>query len=163
MAFTSRKSIHGRQLAISSTGGIISAAGSTGNENSTAFNMAAQMWGKALFQTVSSHGAIISNAGITVISSNSTEGITFDIAAPVQGIHKELHIECSATGLKIETTGPAIVFHSSLGIGATVGSTVLALSSSAIGLAGNITLRGISTIKWAVTSVAGAGILWTSS
>ncbi len=163
MAFTSRKSIHGRQLAISSTGGIISAAGSTGNENSTAFNMAAQMWGKALFQTVSTSGADISNSGVTIISSDSTSGITFDLLAPAQGISKELHIQCSATLLKIETTAASIVFHSSLGIGATVGSTILSLSSSAIGLAGNITLRGVSTTKWAVTSVAGAGILWTSS
>ncbi len=90
--FKQRVSIHGRRMGISSTGGWISADKATG-AGSTLFDMAAQMWGKAMVETVSAAGGTISNSGITIISSASTAGAAFVMSAPIPGIHKEIHFQ----------------------------------------------------------------------
>lgn len=152
MAFQMRTSIHGRRLGLSSTGGIVNSLDASG-KNSTAFEQAAQMWGAALVETVSSAGASISNSGVTIISSDSTSGTSpFFVAAPIAGIHKEIHIQTPATALALNTTAVSIFFNSSLAEGSSGGSTTLTIAGTAAGIAGVITLRGLSTTQWGVVS-----------
>lgn len=154
MAFNMRTSIRGRRLGISSSGAIINAYGSTGNE-STAYNMAAQMWGPAMFQTVSSAGATISNTGITVISTDSTSGTTpFILAAPSKGIEKEIHIHTSATALALNTNSTSSIFQTTLSYGAALGSTTLTIAGVAAGTAGTIILRALTDSAWALKSAS---------
>lgn len=151
--FTSRTSIHGRNMAISATGGFITARDSTGG-GSTAFDMAAQMWGKAMVETVSSAGASISNVGLTIVSTDSTSGASFTVTVPVIGVSKEIHFETSATAHTFNTTGTNILFGTSASVASTLGSTTLSISSSAAGISGTIVLRGLSATKWQIVSHA---------
>jgi hypothetical protein len=157
MAFTQRKSIHGRQLGISSTGGIISAV-----EGSTVHGMAAQMWGETMLETISSAGAAVRNYGITVISSGSTSGTTpFLVGTPAAGVDKQIFLQTSATLIHLNTTSTAIWFNSTSAIGASGGSTVLiAANAAAAGLGGeSLVLKGLSATVWQVQSMT-AG--WSS-
>ena len=111
MAFTNRKSIHGRQLALSSTGGIISSAKLSGTHNSTTYDMAAQMWGAAMVTNITSTGgATLTNAGVDTIATTATAA-TFLIAAPVAGVSKEIYVTSSAStsthAMSLVKWGPA--------------------------------------------------------
>lgn len=147
MAFNIRTSKHGRQMAISSSGGWVSAFNSTGRM-STAVELAAQMWGPAMHNNVSSTVAsTIGNVGITTMTSGSATAITgFEIIAPVQGGYKEIHIDTSASEISFGGTSTAIIFAST--IVTANGSTMFVSAANAAGTV--ITLRGMSTAQWAI-------------
>ena len=146
MAFTMQKSIHGRRLGISSTGGIVSAVNSTGGQ-STAVIAAAQMWGDASIQnTTSTGGATLGNSGQSVINTTAAAP-TFLIAAPVAGVSKEIYIISSASTITFGGTSTSQVFMK-IGGGA-AGSTTLTLTD--VSLAGaSLYLRGLSATQWGV-------------
>lgn len=153
---TMRKSLHGREVGIASTGGLVFGIDSTGG-GSTAYTLFAQMWGQALLETVSSNGATISNSGVTVISSDSTSGASFTVSAPAVGVEKEIYLETAATALTLDTSATTIYFNSSVATAAAGGSTTLSLAAATIG--GSLTLRGLSATVWGIRSnVAG----WSS-
>lgn len=149
--FQKQHSIYGRILGVSSTGGIISNVTSTGGRGSTAFDMALQGWGKALFETLSSDGSNIANAGISIFSTDSTSGSTHTLLAPVQGVHKEIHFHTSATAIGIDTTG-GITINTTLAEAAGGGSTSVTIVGAAAGIGGCLTLRGLSSTYWSVIS-----------
>ena len=145
-------SIHGRRLGLSSSGGIVSDRGSTGG-GSTDFVMAAQMWGTAMVETVSSAGATVNNAGVTIISSDSTAGTTpYIVQAPVAGLSKEIFITTTATAIAFNTNATTVFFNSTLGETAAGGSTTLSVTGPATGIAGSIVLRGLNATQWAIMS-----------
>ena len=150
MAFTMRTSIHGRRLGISSTGAVITGVDSTGG-GSTAFDMAAQMWGPAMFETVASEGNI-TNTGVSVVSSGSTNGSTMILLAPVQGVYKEIHFQTSATSMGLDTTG-GVTINSSSAEAAGGGSTSFTISGTgSAGIGGALTLRGVSSTYWRIVA-----------
>ena len=141
-----QKSIWGRKLGISTTGGIISAVGATGRD-STDFDMTAQMWGVGMIATVTSTiASTLTNYGLVSLTSGSATAITgFDVAAPVAGLMKEIHIATSASEISFNGTSTAILF----GPTAEGGGSTLFLSAA--NLAGTtIILRGLSATQWAV-------------
>ena len=146
MPFTKLHSVYGRILGISSTRGIVQAVNSTGGA-STAFTMAAQMWGDAMVDAITSTVvSTLSNFGFTSLSSGTATAITFEIAAPVLGVSKEIYIDTSASEATFGGTSTAIVFTS---VAQSAGSSMF---FSAINLAGvGISLRGMSTARWAVS------------
>lgn len=150
--FTKLHSIYGRMLGISSTRGIIQAVTSTGGANSTAFDMAAQMWGPALFQTVSTASDVISNVGVTIVSTDSVSGSSMAVAAPVQGVYKEIAFQTSATATVLHTTATTIKFNSTLAEAAAGGSTTLTIAGGALGTGGTLVLRGLSSTVWQIVS-----------
>ena len=87
MAFSMLHSILGRRVGVSSSGGIVSGFGSTGN-HSTAFGMAAQMWGDALVNSHTSSGDVLRNSGVSIVAPASATASTFLISAPVKGVLK---------------------------------------------------------------------------
>ena len=147
--FTQRVSLHGRRLGLSSSGGLvaISSAGSTAGAN-----VAAQMWGSGAIETVSANAATIRNSGVTIVSTDSTSGATFDVSAPVAGVHKEIHFQTSATALTLNTTATTIKFNSTLAEAAAGGSTLLNIVGAAAGTAGSLILRGLSATAWSIAS-----------
>lgn len=153
--FTIRKSIFGRILGISSTGGLVMGVKATNTTlaGSSDVSMAAQMWGPGMVETISASSATISNYGITIISSDSTAGAAYYIKAPVQGVDKQIHVFTSATAVSINTTATSIKFNTTLaalGIGG--GSTILNVTGPATGTFGAIRLVGLSTTVWSVAS-----------
>ena len=144
-----RTSIHGRRLGLSSTGGIIQGLTSTGG-GSSEFNLHTQMWGSAMVETVSSAGAVMSNSGVSIVSSNSTSGASFAVAAPVSGVYKEIHFQTPATAHTLGTTSTTIWFNSTLGEAAAGGSTTLTVAGSTLGIGGSLVLRGLSASVWSI-------------
>lgn len=147
-AFTKLHSVYGRVLGISSTRGIVQAVGSTGGA-STAFIMAAQMWGDAMTVAVTSTiASTLTNFGFTSVSSGTSTALTgFEIAAPVVGVSKEIYIDTSASEATFGGTSTAIVFTS---VAQGAGSSMF---FSAINLAGvGFRMTGISTARWAVAA-----------
>lgn len=160
MAFVMQVSRHGRRLGISTTGGIVSGVKQAGGL-STAIEMAAQMWGPAMFETVSSQGDTLTNSGISIISSDSTSGTSpFFVSAPVQGVYKEIHFQTPATETVFNTSASTIFFNTTLAYGAAAGSTTVTVDGAASGTAGYLVLRGLSTTVWAV---AGGTVVPTTS
>jgi len=151
--FTMRKSLFGRTIGISSSGGLITFVQKDGTKNSSAADIALQGWGKGMFETVSSAGSVMSNCGVTIISTDSTSGTSpIFLGAPVQGVKKEIFLETSATLITFNTTATTIVVGTTTGVASTGGSTALSVSSSAVGISGAIVLRGRSSTKWAIES-----------
>jgi hypothetical protein len=106
-------------------------------------------------ETVSTDGTVMSGVGISVISSDSTSGITLNLGTPAVGVGKEVHFQTSATALALNTTATTIFFQNSSGaIAASGGSTVLNVSSSAVVIAGAMNLRGLSATVWRVTNAS---------
>jgi len=147
-------SIKGRRLGLTSTGGIAQYLNSTGG-GSTVIGQQAQMWGTALVQTVSAAAAVITNSGITIVSSDTTSGdstLPMFVAAPVAGVYKEIHFQTAATEVALNTTSTTIFFNSTLAEAAAGGSTTLSISGSTLGIGGAIVLRGLSATVWGVVS-----------
>ena len=149
MAFTMRTSIHGRRLGLSSTGGIITGSKPSG-AGSTLIEMAAQMWGPGIQESIAAATAVAStlvNYGISTISSASATAIAFEVARPEIGVYKEIHIDTSASEISMGGTSTAIIFASTVAVAAA--STAF---FSRANLAGTvITLRGKSTAEWIFT------------
>jgi hypothetical protein len=149
MAFVMQKSVHGRKLAVSSSGGIVSAVGATGNDSAT-IGGAAQMWGSNFLETVSSAGTSLMNCGVSVISSDSTSGASFSLGTPEAGLYKEIHLQTAATALTLAAPSSTVYINSSLATAAAGGSTSVALAGATLG--GSIALRGLSATVWGIVS-----------
>ena len=154
MPFTKLHSVYGRMLGISSTRGIVAATNSSGAA-STAFVMAAQMWGDAMVQTVSSGGASIINSGVTIVSTDSTSGMAaLVLSPPVAGLSKEIIFQGSATALSLDTSATTILFQTSgSSLTGILGTTTISLDGDAnrLQIGGHtLTLRGLSGTVWAV-------------
>lgn len=146
-------SIHGRRLALSSTGAIVDSEGygsvmkSTADvvQNSTAL-MFSQVGVNPQSGVSSSVASTLTSYGWEPISSGTATAISFEIAAPVAGVSKEIFIGTSASEATFGSPTTAIVFKPAI---AGVGSSMF---FSAVNLAGTtIVLRGVSTSQWAVT------------
>lgn len=150
-AFTIRKSIHGRLLALSSTGGIVSAAspGSTSGTHLTdgGVNACAQMWGPGMFTQATGPGVTINNYGITQITTDSTAGSTWFVAAPVKGVYKTINLISTSSGTLSANTAGVVFVTNTL-----AGSSVLGLNST-IGAMISVGLQGMSTLRWFVTGL----------
>lgn len=156
--FTIRKSIFGRILGVSSTGGIVTSANSTGKLSSSDVTMSAQMWGPGMFQSIGAGATLtkITNCGVTYFTSDTTAAAAYNIAAPVKGVWKQIVTTTSSTLITINTTAPAIIFQSpstlGLTLGATVGSTVINLGTAGgTGTCCSFRMVGLSTTQWFVT------------
>ena len=140
------RSIHGRQLGFTSTGGIGSYRDSSGGETSTV--QLAQMWGAGMIETISSGGADLKNSGLSVISSDSTSGMAaLNLAAPEAGVSKEIFCVTSASALSIETTAAGILFY---GSSVATGSSVQTFAAANLRGA-YLTLRGVNSTSWMIT------------
>jgi hypothetical protein len=160
MAYNRLTSIHGRRLALSSTGAIVdkNAYGalmkdSTGQirSSSTALSFVGVMTldGQNLnaqSAVAASVGSTFTNYGRQLLSSASATAMTaHEIAAPVAGILKEIEIRTSGTEFTLGGTATSIIFQPANNA---AGSS---LFISRVKLAGTtIRLRGISTTEWSV-------------
>lgn len=161
MAFVRAKSVHGRELGLTSTGGLVSAYGSTGRLTGS-FDAIAVMtdstWARLTpfrepLVAASSSGATLSNSGVSLLSSATATARTFSIAAPVAGVYKEIISQASASSLIFSATSTAQTFYTSSGV--RTGTTSLTLISEPAGdgtFGNSIALRGVSATRWAVIS-----------
>ena len=151
-----RKSLHGRQLAFSSSGHLI---GST--EGSTGFPpayMARDSTGAILgphyerLTAASSSAATLTGEGVAILSSATATSRNFTVPAPVAGIGLEILSQASATTILFETTDATIVFHDSTFLSTGSSALTIATVSTDGGLYGAaVMLRGGSTLKWHIT------------
>ncbi len=147
--FNIRKSIFGRQLGITSTGGLAMAVPTTKPTlgGSSDISMVAQMWGPGMFSQATAPGAVINNHGITVITTDSTAGSTWFVAAPVRGVQKTINLVSTSSGTLSANVGGVVFVTNTL-----AGSSVLGLNST-IGAMISVGLQGLSTARWLVTSL----------
>ena len=142
MAFLPRTSIHGRRLAITSTGGLGSlSSGST----EIKLDQVAQMWGPGLKSVASASEVEMNNFGITSLTAASATAQNYTILAPVEGVHKDIHIETSASEITLNGATTDIVFQSTF---AGVGSSMFL--TSALLAVKTVSLLGMSTARWAI-------------
>lgn len=135
-------SIHGRRIAMSATGAIVDKNGygavmadATGVLQTTL---------RSAVEYISSSGAVLSAVGMSVFSSGTATAQTYTISAPSSGQEKQIFSLTSASVLTIETTAASITF-------VTTGASSSALTFGGAGVFGeSVTLRGISTTRWAV-------------
>ena len=161
MPFTRRKSIHGRQLAFSSSGGLI---GST--EGSTDFTYAfitrdstgalLSPHDEAVVTTTSTGGATLTFGGVLAINSSAVNP-SFLITAPRAGQGMEIYfVSTVSTTISFGGTSTSQVFQK-LG-GVSVGATIITFDSAAP--SGNsFILRGLSTTKFGF--LPGSTAAWT--
>lgn len=154
--FTMRKSIFGRLLGISSTGGLVMGVKSTGLTlgGSTDIDRSAQMWGPGMVQSIAAGATAtkIRNSGITYFTTGSSAAAVYSMEAPVRGLHKQLVFQLSSTLVTINTTDVAILFQaSSASLSSTAGSTALVVTSSD-GVNSAAYLVGLSTTQWQLVS-----------
>lgn len=148
---------HGRRFGLNSTGAVVikdvngiyaSVVKSTADvvQNSTAL-LFSQL-GISLQADVSSTvGSTFTNFGVQTLTSGTATAISFEIAAPVAGVHKELYIETSASEMTLGSTSTAVVFQpASAGEGSTMFLSAANLSGT------NLVLRGVSATQWSLLS-----------
>jgi len=160
MAYNRLTSIHGRRLALSSTGAIVDKNGygslmkdSTGGikSSSTAlsFNGVFSVAGNTLDANASvaaSVGSTFTNYGRQLLATASATAMTaHEISAPVAGIEKEINIRTSGSEFTLGGTATSIIFQPAA-VGA--GSSMFVSGATVAGR--TIRLRGISTTEWAV-------------
>lgn len=153
--FPIRKSVFGRTLAISSSGGIVSAVTSTGGFGSSDCGLSAQMWGPSLVQTIgaASTGTLVSNCGVTQFTTGSSAAAAYTIDSPVKGVRKTLIFNLVSTAIYLNTGAANTIFHISSGhTSSTLGSTVIAVKSSD-GVYTACDMVGLSTLSWYVTNL----------
>ncbi len=145
--FNIRKSIFGRQLGITSTGGLAMAVPTTKPTlgGSSDVSLVAQMWGPGMLNTATSTNATINNYGVTRVSSAAAAPLALTVLAPAAGVQKEIYLTTTSSGT-LNTTSTLIKFVGSL----SGGSTILSFLST--GTVGQLIMRGMSTTEWAVTA-----------
>lgn len=150
--FNVRRSIYGRILGISSSGGIVSGVRSTGITPSSDINLSAQMWGPGMVQTIAAGATLtkISNSGVTYFTTGSSAAALYSMDAPVKGCFKWLVFSLASTLVTINTTATTILFQRSTSSNAAgAGSSAVAVTSSD-GVYTTAALVGLSTTQWAV-------------
>lgn len=152
--FTPRKSLFGRQLGISSTGGLCMGIKASATDfkigGSTDINLCAQMWGPGMYTRATAAGAVITNYGFTQVTTDAAAGSTWFLAAPVRGVEKRIFFVTTSSGT-LTTTSTLISFL----LNGFAGSTVINVNSTL----GNITglnFVGLSTTQWLVAGRFGS-------
>ena len=165
MPYSRRTSIHGRRLALSSTGALVDAnaygalmKNSTGaiQSSSTLLTYVGEVEVAghrivAQSAVASSVASTLTNYGFQSLSSASATAMTaFEIAAPVAGTSKEIYIDTSASEFSLGGTATDVIFASTL-VTANVSTLFASSAAAGGGLADTvIILRGISTTQWAI-------------
>ena len=147
MAFTKLHSIYGRILGVSSTFGIVSGAKADGSPGSTAFTMAAQMWGQGMISNISSGGTLVAS-GVNILSSAAAAVLTYTMPAPVAGVQTEIISDTSSSQITIQTTDVSINFNSSGG----TSSTTVTINRAAGTKGESFIVRGLSDTRWQLVS-----------
>lgn len=150
--FNIRKSIFGRQLGITSTGGLAMAVPTTKAtlSGSSDVSLVAQMWGPGMFQAIGAGATTtrVVNFGITHFT-NSSAAALYTMDAPVKGVEKKVIADTSSTLITLNTTATTILFFCSTTSFA--GSTALVFGTSDGGHNG-VYMVGLSTLRWEVIS-----------
>lgn len=154
--FIQRKSLHGRMLGISSSGGLVMSVKTTSANlaASSDINMAAQMWGPGMIQTIGAGATAtrILNSGLTYFTTGSSAAALYSMAAPAAGVVKTLVFQLASTLLTLNTTATTILFQTSTAhLSSTAGSSALTVTSSD-GVGTAATLVGLSTTQWLLLS-----------
>ena len=155
-------SLHGKQVGLTSSGGLIFEPTTSSGYNHAAeissagvFNSSVSAFGstvgeitiqkvKTVVETVSSSAATMVGYGMSIISSDVINVSVLKLSAPETGMLKEIFCDSSASTVSLNTTSSDITFATS------VGSSVLALDDAG-GIRGKtLTLRGLSATRWAI-------------
>lgn len=150
--FIQRKSLFGRMLGISSSGGLVMSVKTTAVNlaASSDINLAAQMWGPGMFTQATAAGALIANHGFTQVTTASTAGSTWFVAAPTRGVEKRIFFVTTSSGT-LTTTSTLISFL----LNGLAGSTVVNVNST-LGNITSLALVGLSTTQWLVAGRSGS-------
>ena len=154
--FVSRTSIHGRRLGISSSGGLVTCYGSTGNQSTGYVAVAIMrdttgtMMGphdEPVVTTTSTGGDTVLTFGGVLAINSTVAAPTWLISAPTAGRLMEIYVISSASAIVFGGTSTSQVFMK-VG-GGSPGSTTLTLTD--VNLAGHsLKLRGLSATKFGV-------------
>lgn len=153
MAYVLRTSIHGRRIGLSSTGGIVTAYGSTGNM-STAIQAVALMRdvNNVLrgphYEPITSHsssGATMLE-GINYIASATAASYDFSMTAPASGLVARIAVAASSTTITFSGSATTVLFGST----AIGGSTSLTMENPGGCQGMHLTLAAVSSARWAV-------------
>lgn len=141
--YTRLTSIHGRRIAMSATGAIVdkNGFGAVMADSSGVL----QTITKSAVELISSSGAALVAYGMSYFSSATSTSRNFTLAAPSSGQEKVVFSLSSATTILLETTATGIFFVST---GAS--STAMTFSAGGGAFGETITLRGLSSTRWAV-------------
>jgi len=152
--FTIRKSLFGRLLGISSTGGLVMGVSSTGGvgAGSSDVAMAAQMWGPEMQTTITSSIAQLTNSGVSIVSSAVPVGSPLGIAAPVTGVNKTVVFNTPSSSMTLGATAAGFLFQTTASFLAASGSSILTILGSTLGINGSLTLVGRSSAVWQLTA-----------
>jgi len=141
--FTRLTGIHGRRIAMNSTGAIVdkNGFGALMVDSSGVLQMVV----KSAVELISSSGAELVAHGMSYFSSGTATSRNFTIKAPSSGLEKFIFSLSSATTILMETTGATITFY-------TTGTSSSALTFSIGGGAYGETIHmmGLSATRWAV-------------
>lgn len=148
--FIQRKSLWGRMFGISSSGGLVMSVKTTSANlaASSDINMAAQMWGPGMFTQATGTGVTIPNHGFTQVTTGSTAGSTWFLAAPVRNVSKTISFVTTSSGTLVPVSGTILV-------NGQAGSTTVNINST-LGFVTTLALVGLSTAQWLVTARSGS-------
>ena len=142
--FSRLTSIHGRRIAMSATGAIVDKNGFGAVMADASGVIQSAM--KSVVEAISSSGAVLAAKGMSYLSSGTATARNFTISAPSSGQYKEIFSLSSASVITLETTATGIFFVST-------GTSSTALTFGGANVFGeSVTLRGLSSTRWAVLS-----------
>ena len=140
--FTRLTSIHGRRIAMNSTGAIVDKNG-YGALMVDASGVL-QMVVKSAVELISSSGAVLVAHGMSYLSTGTATDRSFTISAPSSGLEKFIFSLSSASTILIETTAASILF-------VTTGASSSAITFSGANMHGEVVhMMGLSATRWAV-------------
>lgn len=141
--FTRLTSIHGRRIAMSSTGAIVdkNGFGAVMADSSGVLQTPIRSYTEA----ISSSGASLSATGVSYFSSGTATAQNFTLVAPSSGQFKEIISFSSATTITLETTGSTITF-----VSTGTSSSALTFSGASGQFGQTVRLRGVSNSRWVV-------------
>lgn len=168
MTFNPRQqtSIHGRQLALSTTGAIMtrnrdgtqyaalmkSSADVVQDSTALLFSQVGYNPATAISSTISS---TLTNFGFVSIASGTATEVTalatLELGTPVDGVTKIIHFDCSGSAITLGGTSTRMVFVSSLSAGA--GSSLYITSVPPLA-GGVVTLMGFASSEWVIVSAS---------
>lgn len=153
-------SIHGRRLALNTTGAIMTrddastsykaVVSSTADAVQDSSALLFTQLGVSVIAVASSVNSTLAH-GLNLISSGTATAPSFEIQAPIAGVSVEVHIDTSASEFTFGSCTTAIVFKTTLtGEASTMFFTALA-DVDLFGV--SFELRGITTTQWNVKSL----------
>ena len=142
--YTRLTSLHGRRIAMNSTGAIVDkyGYGAVMMDSSGVLQNVI----KSAVELISSSGAVLAAHGMSYFSSGTATSRNFTISAPSSGLEKFIFSLSSATTILIETTATGIFFY-------TTNASSTALTFSAADARGErVHMMGLSSTRWAILS-----------